>query len=215
MFKLFGKNHLVTMTHLKFKNLKKTIEIPRKDTLIEFLKDNYTMKNFRLDVYPNLSKFNSVEAVDLYNLNPYITKIAIDDIIIGSPKEFFKKYDINNYQKEIIPLVNDFDFESDFTIIVPDEFGVLNEICPLPDLHQFKIHLSQLVEHDINHLYSVNPDAISAKDYLEILNYYGEFQNQAGFHTAHDINQYIADGRFLDEFNLKTYVPTASDEEIT
>lgn len=215
MFKLFGKNHLVTISHLKFKNVKKTIEIPRKDTLIEFLKDNYTMKNFRLDVYPNLSKLNSVEAVEIYNLNPYLTNIVIDDIVIGSPKEFFKKYDINNYQKDIIPLVNDFDFESDFTIIVPDEHGVLNEICPLPDLNEFKIHLRKLVEHEINHLYSVNPAAITAKDYLEILNYYGDFQNQAGFNTAQDINQYIADGRFLEEFDLKTYVKTASDEEIT
>lgn len=73
----------------------------------------------------------------------------------------------------------------------------------------------KLVECDINHLYSVNPDAITAKDYLEILNYYGDFQNQAGFNTAHDINQYIADGRILEDFDLKTYVKTESDEEIT
>lgn len=215
MFKLFGKNHLVTMSHIKFKNLKKTIEIPRKDTLIQFLKDNYTIKNFRLDVYPNLSKLNSVEAVELYNLNPYLTNIMIDDIVIGSPKEFFKKYNINDYKKDIVPLSNDYDFETDFTIIVPDETGVLNEICPLPDLYQFKTHLMKLVECNINHLYSVNPDAITAKDYLEILNYYGDFQNQAGFNTAHDINQYIADGRILEDFDLKTYVKTEADEEIT
>jgi len=215
MFKLFGKNHLVTISHIKFKNLKKTIEIPRKDTLIQFLKDNYTIKNFRLDVYPNLSKFNSVEAVELYNLNPYLTNILIDEIVIGSPKEFFKKYNINDYKKDIVSLTNDYDFETDFTIIVPDSLGVLNEICPLPNLYEFKTHLMKLVEHNINHLYSVNPDAITANDYLEILNYYGDFQNQAGFHTAHDINQYITDGRFLDEFDLKTYVKTESDEEIT
>mgnify|MGYP006154264499 CR=1 FL=1 len=83
------------------------------------------------------------------------------------------------------------------------------------NLQFHNIDLMKLVEHNINHLYSVNPDAITANDYLEILNYYGDFQNQAGFHTAHDINQYITDGRFLDEFDLKTYVKTESDEEIT
>lgn len=215
MFKLFGKNHLVTMTHLKFKNLNKTIEIPKTETLVEFLKDNYTLKNFRLDVKPNLNKINSVEAVEIYNLNPYLDNININEIIVGSPKEFFQRYNINNYEKELVPLIQDYDFETDFTLVVPDETGVLNEICPLPNLYEFKIHLQKLITHEIKHLYSVNPDAITAKDYLEILNYYGPFENQSGFNKAQDINQYIADGRFLDEFDLKTYVKTAADEEIT
>lgn len=215
MFKLFVKNHIVNITHLKFKNLKKTIEIPRKDTLFDFLKDNYMMKNFRLDVIPNLNKINSVEAVELYNLNPYLENVIIDDIIIGSPKEFFKKYDMNKYTKDIIPLVKEFDFESDFTIVVPNEQGELDEVCPLPDIHEFKKYLKQLVDNNINHLYTVNPNSITAKDYLEVLNYYGDFPNQAGFNTAHDINQYIADGRFLEDFDLSTYVKIESDEEIT
>jgi len=215
MFKLFGKNHLVTIRHIKFKNLKKTIEIPRKDTLFDFLKDNYTLKNFKLEVAPNLNKLNSVEAVELYNINPYLENININDIIVGSPKEFFKKYDINNYTKDVVPLVDDYDFESDFTIIVPDVTGELNEICPLPDLNEFKVHLQRLIACNINHLYSVNPYALTAKDYLEILNYYGSFENQAGFDTAKDINLYITDGRFLDDFDLKKYVKIASDEEIT
>lgn len=136
-------------------------------------------------------------------------------LLLEVRKNFLKKYNINDYKKDIVSLTNDYDFETDFTIIVPDSLGVLNEICPLPNLYEFKTHLMKLVEHNINHLYSVNPDAITANDYLEILNYYGDFQNQAGFHTAHDINQYITDGRFLDEFDLKTYVKTESDEEIT
>lgn len=215
MFKLFGKNHLVTIRHLKFKNLNKTIEIPKTETLIDFLNDHYTMQNFRLDVKPNLNKMNSVQAVEIYNLNPYLETININDIVVGSPKEFFNRYNINDYQKELIPLIPDYDFETDFTIVVADETGILNEICPLPNLYEFKVHLQKLIEYEIDHLYSINPLAITAKEYLEILNYYGNFENQVGFNKAQDINQYIADGRFLDEFDLNSYVKTASDEEIT
>lgn len=201
MLNFFKKKYIVSIKHVCFKSISKSYVLNDKDDLNNFLVRCYALNNYKTVLNIKASDFDVNELVELYNLNPHNEKkVDISSILVDGSKDFLKKHDLNNYNVEYKMTIQPYDFESDFVILLLDEENEIKEECHIPNYEELKKFIKDMINHNINHMYTVNPEALTVKEYLELLNLYDKFKPFEGFKTAYEINQYILDGRILSEF---------------
>lgn len=201
MLNFFKKKYVVSIKHVNFKSISKSYVLHDKDDLNNFLIRCYELNNYKTVLNIKPSDFEVTELVDLYNLNPYNdSKIDISSILVDSPKDFMKKYDLNNYNVEYKTTIEPYDLESNFVILLLDDDNEVKEECHIPNYEELRKFIKDMINHNINHMYTVNPESLTVKEYLELLNLYDKFKPFEGFKTAYEINQYILDGRVLNDF---------------
>jgi len=207
MFGLFGKKHSVSISHVKYKTLATIFIMPDNDSLKSFLSEYYHLENFKITVNLSSSKLNIVEAAEIYNLNPYLQNINVNDIVVEDVNDLLSQYNINSYQKEFVSISNIFDYDADFVIFVTNPNKESGEIstteCHFPSFELMKKHMNMLHNAGIVYTYTVNPNVITVKEYLALLNFRNKFNVKENFKTAMDISQFIIDGRVLSGVELK------------
>ncbi len=199
MFKFFKKKYIVTLKHLQFKTLVKNFFLDDKEDLKNFLLKCYSLNNFKTEIKINANDFSIDEICELHNINPFRENINIKDIIVSNSKEFLNKYNINEYTTEMNSVSKEYDFNANFVILLLDDNENIIEECHIPTYLDLKKLLSDMISSNINHLYTVNPSAITVKEYIDLLNLYSKFNPFEAFKTPYDINQYIVDCRNIDK----------------
>lgn len=183
--------------HSKYKDIYKVFIFDNNNELKKFIENIYSIKNFKIDIDFILNNINIADMIDIYNLNPYLNNIKIEDIGEVNSKEFFKKYNINNYKIEDYIYTDFASVDEAYYIYVKNELNIY-ETYLFPTFDLFYNNLKKMILSKIEHSYLVEPSVISVENYLKTLNLYGKFNNKK-FKNSFEINQYIKDIRCLSE----------------
>lgn len=213
MFGFFKKKYTVNMKHVRFKTLSKTFILNDKEDFLNFLDVAYNIDNYKCYITINPSDFETFEVCEIYNKNPYLEKVDLNNLIVDNSKDFLKRFDINNYEKPFLEINSQYDFEADYIIFLKDDYDNVIEECHIPDFEQLKKFLIDMEKNNINHIYTVNPNALTVKEYIEILNIYDKFKPFESFKNVKELNQYILDCRII--YSLEPIITKKTIQEIT
>lgn len=196
----FKKYHIVKITHLKYNNLYRNIQLYKNEDLISFLNKYYNLTNFKLEIAIHTSKINIAEMITIYNLNPYKEDLKLSDMTVSDTKSFMKKYNINEYELEHYIYKDTSTEEEAYKIYMRNDNENFDTYL-FPDFEKFYENIKKIKDSGIVHKYQVEPSIISVENYLKVLNLYGTFENR-NFKDSFEINQYINDMRELSAIVL-------------
>lgn len=193
----FKKYHIIKIQHLLYKDIFASFKFQDNLLLKNFLKEHYSIKNYKISLIIDPSLINIAEMVEVYNLNPYLENLVLENIGLPNSKQFLKKFNINNYDIQHEVHKDESSPESAYYIYIKNEKNDF-DMYLFPDFETFYINLKRIKASNIEHNYLVEPSIINVNDYLKTLSLYGEFKNR-NFKNSFEINQYIKDIRVLSE----------------
>ena len=202
----FKKYHIIKIQHLLYKDIFSSFKFQDNLLLKNFLKEHYSIKNYKISLIIDPSLINIAEMVEVYNLNPYLESLLLEDIVSPNSKQFLKKFNINNYDIEYEVHKDEADSESAYYIYMKNDKNDF-DMYLFPNFETFYINLKRIKESNIEHNYLVEPSIIDVNDYLKTLSLYGEFKNR-NFKNSFEINQYIKDIIVLSEIKQPEKVIT-------